>query len=66
MLSHFVVTHSHLAFAERSNLLCTGGVALLQLDAGTHLLTQPLVFHSNHLDREIQHLRSLMYYVIYV
>lgn len=41
--------YSHLAFAVSSYLLCTGGVAFLQHDAGTHLLPQPLIFHSNHL-----------------
>lgn len=40
---------SYLAFAESSYLFCTGTLTLLQLDASTNLLAQPLIFHSNHL-----------------
>ena len=45
-------TSAHLAFAEGSYLLWTGGLTLLQPDAGTHLLAQPLILHSNHLGDE--------------
>lgn len=40
---------SHLAFTEGFYLLRTRGLAVLQSDAGAHLLPQPLVFHTNHL-----------------
>lgn len=40
---------SHLAFTEGFYLLWTGGLAVFQSDAGAHLLSHPLVFHTNHL-----------------
>lgn len=43
------LTCTHLSFAERSYLLCAGCLVLPQPDAGTHLLTQPLIFHSHDL-----------------
>lgn len=46
------VTCPHLAFTESLNLLCTRGLAVLQTDTGAHLLAQPLIFHSNHLQNK--------------
>lgn len=43
---------SHLAFTEGFYLLRTRGLAVLQLDAGAHLLPHPLVFHTNHLQNK--------------
>ena len=40
---------SHLAAAESLDLLRTTGLALLQLDTSTHLFSQPLILHSDHL-----------------
>lgn len=43
---------SHLAFTEGFYLLRTRRLAVLQSDAGAHLLPHPLVFHTNHLQNK--------------
>lgn len=47
--------YAHLALAVSSYLLCAGGLAFLQPDASTHLLPQPLIFHSHHLGNRHSH-----------
>ena len=43
---------TYLPLAEGSDFLHTRRLAVLQLDAGTHLLAQPLIFHSYHLGNQ--------------
>lgn len=44
---------SHLAFTKGLNLFWTGALAVFQADAGAHLFTHPLVFHTNHLPNKL-------------
>lgn len=50
-----IINYSYLAFAECSYLFCAGGLAIFQSDAGTHLLAQPVILHSNHLGKQTIH-----------